>query len=227
MTKIALVGDYDAAVTAHRAIPVALRLTGRAIDFEWVPTESIASAERVCGFDGLWCVPASPYRSQAGALTAIRYARETLVPFLGSCGGFQHAIVEYARNALGWSDAMHAEETPAGEGRAVISKLQCALVEVRDRVRLTAGSRIAAAYGRDDVDEAFHCRYGVARDFASLLLQGPLRATGHAVDGEVRAVELDAHPFFVATLFQPERAALAGRPAPLVDAFVAACQSRA
>jgi len=55
------------------------------------------------------------------------------------------------------------------------------------------------------------------------VLAGPLRATGHDEDGEVRAIELDDHPFFVATLFQPERAALAGRRAPLVEAFVRAC----
>lgn len=215
--KIGLIGDYDESVTAHRAIERALQ----DVAHEWIATDSIHSNDRVSGFDGLWCVPASPYRSQSGALTAIRFARERALPFLGTCGGFQHAILEYAQNVLGWSDAVHGEESQ--EGRAVIAELQCSLVEVNDSVRLVAGTRIAAAYGREEIREGYHCRYGVAPDFEALLESGPLRVTARDRDGAVRAVELDQHPFFVATLFQPERAALAGEPVPLVNAFLAAC----
>lgn len=64
-----------------------------------------------------------------GALIAIRYARENSIPFLGTCGGFQHAILEYARNVLGWSDAAHAETDTTG--RMVIAPLTCSLVEKR------------------------------------------------------------------------------------------------
>ena len=69
-----------------------------------------------------------------GALRAIRFARETPRPFLGTCGGFQHALIEYARSVLGWADADHAESAP-GAGRAVVSPLSCALVEAIDVVR--------------------------------------------------------------------------------------------
>ena len=79
-----------------------------------------------------------------GALRAIRFAREQRVPFLGTCGGFQHAVIEYARHALGRADAGHAETTPGAE-RAVLGALACSLVEVSDEVRLQPGSRIAAA----------------------------------------------------------------------------------
>src|SRR5262245_50686636 len=100
MPTIALIGDYDASVTAHQAIPLALKLAGERLDFptsfEWVPTDQIESATRVAKFDAVWCVPASPYRSTEGALTAIRFARETRLPYLGTCGGFQHAVLEYA-----------------------------------------------------------------------------------------------------------------------------------
>jgi CTP synthase (UTP-ammonia lyase) len=167
-------------------------------------------------------VPASPYRSMAGALTAIRHAREAGVAFLGTCGGFQHAVVEYARDVLGWADAEHAETAP-GAARAVISPLECSLVEASGRVRLFPGSRIAAAYGAEATTEQYHCRYGLSREFRAELLTGPLRAAADDATGEVRAVELDGHPFFVATLFQPERAALDGEAAPLVNAFVKAC----
>jgi CTP synthase (UTP-ammonia lyase) len=221
--RIGLVGDYDATVPAHRAIPMALNLAAAALSLgvtaEWVPTDDITGESRVAAFDGLWCVPASPYRSMDGALRAIRFARENARPFLGTCGGFQHAVIEYARNVLGWADAEHAESSPEAR-RAVISPLACALVEVTDVIRFRDGSRIAAAYGCAEAREGYHCRYGLNPEFQDALVSGPLRASAHDAAGDVRAVELDAHPFFVATLFQPERAALAGRLPPLVRAFV-------
>ena len=223
---VGLIGDYSESVPAHRAIAPALqRAAGalhREVAFEWIPTEEVTSVSRIARFDGLWCVPASPYRSMEGALLAIRHARESAVPFLGTCGGFQHAVVEYARNVLGWADAQHAETAP-GAARAVISPLACALVETTGLVRLFPGSRIAAAYGVSETTEGYRCRYGLNPEFQAALVAGPLRAAADDETGEIRAVELDGHPFFVATLFQPERAALRGESAPLVTAFVGAC----
>lgn len=222
-TRIGLVGDYDETVTAHRAIPAALALAGEAatapIHFEWIPTEEIEDDSRVQGFDGLWCVPASPYRSMDGALLAIRFAREQGRPFLGTCGGFQHAILEYARNVLGWADAEHAETTP-GAARLVITPLACALVEKTDTIRFRQGSMVAAAYGTLEATEGYHCNYGINPGFLAAIVSGPLRVSGEDQAGEVRAVELQDHPFFVATLFQPERAALTGQTPPLVTAFL-------
>ena len=223
---IGLVGDCDPSVPAHQAIPLALGQAGEALGFEvrleWIPTDEIRSMSRLSGFDGLWCVPASPYRSMDGALLAIRHAREGAVPFLGTCGGFQHAVVEYARNVLGWADADHAETAPDA-ARAVIAPLACALVETMGPVRLFPGTHIAAAYGATETREGYRCRYGLNPEFQAALVAGPLRAAADDASGEVRAVELDGHPFFVATLFQPERAALTGRTPPLVAAFARAC----
>jgi CTP synthase (UTP-ammonia lyase) len=223
---VGLVGDYNQSVPAHQAIPLALKRAADAkqieVEFEWIPTVEITSAARIASFDGIWCVPASPYQSMEGALLAIRHAREGAIPFLGTCGGFQHAIIEYARNVLGWADAEHAETAP-GAARSVISPLECALVETVDLVQLFAGTRIAAAYGVREVEEGYRCRYGLNPQFRAALLSGPLRVAADDAAGDVRVVELDGHPFFVATLFQPERAALREEAAPLVNAFVGAC----
>ena len=223
--SIGLVGDYDAEVAAHRAIPAALGSAAAALGvelrFQWLGTAEIADGSVLSEFAGVWCVPASPYRSMEGALLAIRSAREHRTAFLGTCGGFQHAIIEYARNVLGWKDAEHAETAPDAE-RAVISPLSCALVEATGAVRFLPGTRIASAYGAPEAVEGYRCRYGLNPQFQAALVSGPLRASAEDPSGEVRAVELDDHPFFVATLFQPERAALQGRRAPLVEAFVRA-----
>lgn len=223
---IGLIGDYDATVPAHQAISLALALASETVDvgvrFEWIPTEELTSAARVVGFDGVWCVPASPYRSMAGALIGIRHGREGGVPFLGTCGGFQHAVVEYARNVLGWVDADHGETAPQA-ARQVITLLECPLVEVAAPIRLLPGTRLASAYAADEVMESYHCRFGFNPEFRAALTTGLLRPAAEDQNGEVRGVELQGHPFFVATLFQPERAALQNRPVPIVNAFVRAC----
>ncbi|TAM96208.1 MAG: hypothetical protein EPN40_09260 [Rhodanobacteraceae bacterium] len=223
--KVGLIGDRDDAVTAHRAIPLALRMAGdacgAAIEPIWVPTEHVDGGTVLEDFDGLWCVPASPYRNMDGALTSIRFARENSVPFLGTCGGFQHTIIEYARNALGWQDAKHAETSPEAL-RPVIVPLLCSLVEVTDAVHLVEGSRLELAYGTTEAVEGYHCSYGLGDDFRKAVASGPLKITATDDAGDVRGIELEGHPFFVATLFQPERSALKGCVPPPVRAFTQA-----
>jgi CTP synthase (UTP-ammonia lyase) len=225
--SIALIGDYDPGVTAHRAIPRAVELASHGVEtppvIVWLPTETAvaASDEALSQYAGFWCVPGSPYKSMDGALRAIRFAREQKRPFLGTCGGFQHAIVEYARSVLGLVDADHQESNPDAR-LPLITPLQCALVEVEDRIFLRSGSRTAEIYGQSVIDEPYHCRFGLNREFAAKFENGPLRVAGVDLQGEVRAVEMENHPFFFGTQFQPERAALAGRNHPLVAAFVAA-----
>ena len=220
--RIALVGDYNADVIAHQAIPLALDDAAAVlevpVEYRWVATRDVHNADSLADFDGIWLVPASPYQNTEGALIAVRYARENSLPFLGTCGGFQHAILEYARNVMGWEDAAHAETDT--EGRMVIAPLACSLVEKSDTIELRANTLIARAYGRDSIEEGYHCNYGISADFAEALKSLPLRVTGWDDNGDIRAVELVTHPFFVATLFQHERNALAGRPAPLVQAFL-------
>ena len=224
--SIALIGDYDPQVTAHQAIPVALGMiaeqSGHNVQFDWLATDQIHVDTPLAHYDGFWCVPGSPYNSEAGALRAIRFAREQQRPFLGTCGGFQHALLEFSRNVLGWTDAEHGETSPDSP-RAVLTPLTCSLVEAVDSIHLVAGSLIAKAYETSEIHEGYRCRFGVNPQFEKKLLTPPLRAVGHDSAGDLRAIELTDHVFFVATLFQPERAVLNGQIPPLVRAFVEAC----
>jgi CTP synthase (UTP-ammonia lyase) len=231
MLHIGLIGDFNPGVTAHVAMPRAIDLAARRLALEavaaWLPTPSLedgAEAE-LAGFDGLWCVPASPYESMEGALHAIRFARERGIPFLGTCGGSQHALIEYARNVLYLSEADHAETNP-GAALPLIVPLACSLVEVNDAIIFKPGSRIAAIYGKSEVVEQYHCSFGLNPHYHELFDAGNLRITGFDRNGEARAFELEGHPFYIATLFQPERSALADVTHPLVVAYLqAAAQS--
>ena len=230
-TFIALVGDHDLEVVAHRAIPKALGLAalslGRTVDAVWVATERIAEDEEEAlgHVDAVWCVPASPYRSTEGALAAIRRARERGMPFLGTCGGFQHAVIEFARNVAGIEGAGHAETAPEGEA-LVISPLACALRDVAGRVSFVEGSRLYGIYGPAPVEEEYMCGFGLNPEYRERLEAHGLRFTGFDPEGAVRAMELPEHPFYVATLFQPERAALHGHTPSLVRAFVHAAAAK-
>ena len=188
----------------------------------WVHTSTITEAHaQFADFDGIWCVPASPYANMMGALAAIRYARERGRPFLGTCGGFQHALLEYARNVCGMPEAKHAETDPDAPLR-LIAPLACSLVEQSDEILLAEGGQFRRTYGRERITEGYHCSYGLNREYESRIFRDDLKATAHDRNGEVRGVELSGHPFFVAALFQPERRALTGEVPPLVAAFVTA-----
>lgn len=226
--RIALIGDHDPSVTAHRAIPLALGLAaealGLAVTPTWLATDTIAGTAQLEAFDGFWCVPASPYRSEEGALTAIRYARTAGRPFLGTCGGFQHALLEYARNALGWQGVGHAESDP-NSAIQLVQRLSCSLVEVSAAIHLRPGTRLRALYAEARIEEGYRCNYGLDERYRAELEASGLCFSGIDDAGEVRALELPDHPFFVATLFQGERAALRGQVPPLARGLLEACRA--
>ena len=227
LVNIAIVGDRDDSIAAHGAIPLALSNAASALDvdlvFEWLASDRIPDRAHLAGFDAFWVAPGSPYRSLDGVLRAIGFARTAGRPLLGTCGGFQHAILEFARHVLDWPDAMHAESDP-GVGRPVISALECSLVEARGRVTLAPGSRIASAYAASTAPTIYRCRYGLNPAFREAMTGGPLRGVAEDEHGDLRAVELEGHPFFVATLWQPERAALEGQRVALAEALVDAAR---
>lgn len=240
MCRIALIGERDPQKVAHAAIPRALELArsnlGVRLDWDWIATDRIFNpAQTLDGFAGIWVVPGSPYSDMAGALAAIRYAREQSVPFLGTCGGFQHALIEFARNVAGIRDADHAETAPAvsalsksaGGGRAegpplVVTPLSCSMVDQSDVITFTPGSRLHTLFSGTPARGEYHCNYGPNPAFRPQLESAGLRFTGFAANGEIRAGELASHPFFLGTLFQPERSALRGERHPVIEAFVQA-----
>lgn len=228
--RIALVGDCDPGIRAHAAIPMALHLAADemngAVHPSWIGTHTLTKAaapKLLEPFHGIWCVPGSPYRSMEGALRAIRFARETPRPFLGTCGGFQHAIIEAMRNVAGLKDADHAESNP-GAKMPVIARLACSLSGRGGIIRLQAGTRLAAAYRRHEVTESFNCNFGFDARYEEQLAASGLKISGRDPAGEARVVELPGHPFFIATLFQPERSAFTARSHTLIKSFLEAAR---
>lgn len=222
--KIALVGDYDRDVLAHRVIPEALAASATALatplEPQWIHSSEVDQAA-LAQVDALWCVPLSPYAEPEAVIGAIRYARETELPFLGTCAGYQHALLEYARNVLGFAHADSAEDNPQ-TSMPLISALACRLADEEERVLLQRGSRLAQIYQSETVVEQYNCGFGFNPDYRSIFVDSSLHFSAFDESGEPRAFELEGHRFFFATAFQPERSALHGLTHPLITALLMA-----
>jgi CTP synthase (UTP-ammonia lyase) len=225
--RIGVVGDYQDGNQTHRATGAAIahaaeRRNVRA-EVSWIATPDVqdAAEHALAGCDALLIAPGSPYRSMRGALEAITYARTRDLPLLGTCGGFQHLVIEFARNVAGIRDAAHAEYDPTAS-RLLVNRLACSLVGQVMDVRLIEGSLAHRAYRSAGATERYYCQFGLNPDYIGTLTRNGLAISGVDQDGEVRVVELPGHRFFVGTLFVPQASSMPGRPHPLISAYLAA-----
>jgi CTP synthase (UTP-ammonia lyase) len=229
MARIALVGDRSANVRAHARIPALidalLERDGIALDAYWIATPDVAACD-LGRFDAIWLVPGSPYDSAAGAIAAVRTAREQGLPFLGTCGGFQHALLEFARDVCGLPTVENAEVTPEADEHLIV-RLECSLKGHEEAVMIVPGTRAAKISGPGRRTERYHCDYGLNSAYLEQLSQGGLSFSGFDDDGQVRIAELPGHPFFVATLFQPELHGDGSQPHPIIVAMAQAAAEHA
>lgn len=224
MKKLAILGDFNPSSETHLATNAAVEHSKKALGIElessWISTADI-SEDRLRCFHGFWVAPGSPYRNMERALFAIQFARENNIPILGTCGGFQHMIVEYARNVLGHKNAQHAEYEPDAP-ELFITELACSLRGREMKLNVTPDSKVASLYGRLQVKEKYYCSYGVSPDYIDLFQNGPIHIVGSDDEGELRILEYPDHPFFVGTLFVPQSSSTQERPHPVVSGFLQA-----
>jgi CTP synthase (UTP-ammonia lyase) len=150
--RIGIIGDFNPANPTHlftdAAIQHAAQALGTPLESTWLPTDQ---PTRYQEFQGLIGSPGSPYRNFDRALAGIRHARENEIPYLGTCGGSQHLMIEYARNVMGIADAAHAEEDP-NASCLFVTPLSCSLVgktlEVTIRPRPDAAHPLVLAFCR-------------------------------------------------------------------------------
>jgi CTP synthase (UTP-ammonia lyase) len=228
--NVVVIGDFDGSYAPHIATNAAISHSARALGVEasvaWLDTETLeADPRRVGVADVLWCAPGSPYRSLAGALAALRFGRENAVPTLGTCGGCQHIILEFARNVLGFEDAEDANYNPYGS-RLFISALECSLAGKAMPVNLEPGSIVAQCYNTGRGIEHYYCNFGLNAAYRQIIEDGGLRVAGVDDDGDARVFELRGHPFYVGTLFVPQNRSTVEEPHPLVTALLSAGANR-
>jgi CTP synthase (UTP-ammonia lyase) len=236
--RIAILGDFDPASPTlpkvnssleHAAAK--LKLT---IEPQWIPTPSLAEPngqKMLENFDGIWAAPGSPYKSFQGMLNGIEFARRRDWPFLGTCGGFQYAFIECARNVLGIKDADTAENN-SGSKNIIIYPVACAVPNRAagapklsgpvPEIRLRPGSYLQTFYTKDTVVEEFFCNFEVNPEYEWAAMEAGFPVVARGPQGEIRAIESPTHRFYIATLFQPQLSSKPDKPHPLVLAFVQA-----
>ncbi|MEV6603126.1 gamma-glutamyl-gamma-aminobutyrate hydrolase family protein [Kutzneria sp. NPDC051319] len=214
--RVALVGDRSADVHSHERLDTLIPHLRAQID--WVGSDTVTDS--IGDYDGIWVIPGSPYKDKDSVLFAIETARQRGIPYLGTCGGFQHALIEYGRNVLGFADADDVQYDPDAP-TAFITPLACSLVGETAPLHLTSGSRLAEVYGgAESTVETYHCKYGLNPEYIDAIVHSPMQITGWDAEKAPRAVELPEHPFFIGTLFQPELSSTPSAVHPLIERYV-------
>jgi len=204
-------------------------------DIEWISAEDLISGSveaRLSNLDGLVIPGGFGHRGVEGKLEAVEYARTSGIPYFGLCLGLQCAVIEFARNVVGWSGANTTENDPDTRHPVI------ALLEEQSQVTQKGGtmrlgeyestlapnSICRQCYGQDTIVERHRHRYEFNPEFRDQLEAAGLRVTGTSANGElVEIVELEGHPWFVAVQFHPEFTSRFLSPHPLFRGFIRSC----
>ena len=235
---VALVGKYVSLHDAYISVVEALKHGGitnhTTVNIKWIDSETVTkenAEELLADVNGILVPGGFGSRGIEGKICAITYARTHGKPFLGLCLGMQLAIVEYARNVVGYRDA-HSIELDPNTTHPVIALMpdQNGVEDIGGTLRLGAypcvldkNSRAYELYGEETIYERHRHRYEVNNDYRAVLTEKGLRLSGTSPDGRiVEMCELTEHPFYVATQGHPELKSRPNRPHPLFRGFVAA-----
>jgi CTP synthase len=207
-------------------------------NIQWVESDDIErrGPDRVlAGVDGIIVPGGFGGRGIEGKILAIRHAREKQVPFLGLCLGMQCAVIEFARNVAGLKDANSSEFAPEGPTSVIDLMSDQRTVEKKGGTMrlgsypcvLEKGSRAHEAYGTTEIQERHRHRYEFNNVYRDQLTKHGLVLSGLSPDSRlVEIVELQQHPWFLATQFHPEFNSRPRRPHPLFKGFIQAALRR-
>ncbi|UTR12234.1 CTP synthase [Evansella sp. LMS18] len=236
--KIALVGKYVALQDAYLSVAEALKHAGYRFDadveIEWVHSEDVTRenvSELLAGMDGILVPGGFGDRGVEGKIAAIEYARINKIPFLGICLGMQLASVEFARNVLGLEGAHSSELNP--DTKYPIIDLLPEQIDIEDfggtlrlglyPCKLQEGTAAYRAYEDTVVYERHRHRYEFNNTYREQMAEAGFIFSGTSPDGRlVEIIEIEDHPYFVASQFHPEFVSRPTRPQPLFRDFIEA-----
>ena len=234
--RIALVGKYiqlhDAYISVVESLKHAAWANNADVDIKWVDSETVTDenvADILSDVTGILVPGGFGDRGIEGKISAIRYAREHKVPFLGLCLGMQLSIVEFARHVIGYSDAHSIELNPSTTHPVIhLMPDQEGIDDIGGTLRLGSypcvlnpKSKAYAAYGETTIHERHRHRYEVNNDYRTVLSENGMLLSGLSPDGRiVEMIEITDHPWFVATQAHPELKSRPNRPHPLFKDFI-------
>ncbi|MBM3440602.1 MAG: CTP synthase, partial [Bacteroidetes bacterium] len=241
--NIGLIGKYIELQDAYKSILEAFVHAGAMneckvnvvnIHSEYINDENVA--EKLSELDGLLVAPGFGNRGIEGKVVAIRHARENGLPFFGICLGMQMAVVEFARNVLGWKDA-HSFEMNNETTHPVIDLMEAQkqITAMGGTMRLGAypcdvqtGTLAHRIYGNNHISERHRHRYEFNNRFLADFENAGMLASGkNPASGLVEIMEVPEHPFFIGVQFHPELKSTVENPQPIFVHFIAAAKTYA
>jgi CTP synthase len=236
--RIGLIGKYVELKDAYKSIAEAFIHAGVAnecrVKLEWIHSERLDEANvasKISGLNGIVVAPGFGGRGIDGKIIAIRYARENNIPFFGICLGMQCAVIEFARNVLGWADA-HSTEIDSETKHPVIDLMdeQKKVTAKGGTMRLgeyacaiTKGTKALQAYGKSKIAERHRHRYEFNNKYFQKFEDAGMIASGINPDNNlVEIIELKDHPWFLGVQYHPEYKSTPENPHPLFVRFVKA-----
>ncbi len=240
--KVALVGKYvqlnDAYLSVVEALRHACLAQNASLNIHWICAEQIEANgpdKLLKGMDAVVVPGGFGNRGVDGKVSAIRWAREQRVPFLGLCLGMQCAVIEWARHQAGLKEATSAELNQHSD-HPVIHLLpeQQDVVDMGGTMRLGVypcrlkqNTMAQSLYGEQVVYERHRHRYEFNNSYRNLFLESGYTISGTSPDGRlVELIELPSHPFFAACQYHPEFLSRPGKPHPLFRGLIEAAQLR-
>lgn len=236
---IGLVGKYvelhDAYLSIAEALKHACIANDAKIKIKWIPAEDVTDAnvnEILGDVDGVLVPGGFGERGLEGKIAAIKYARLNNVPFLGICLGMQMAVVEFARNVLGYENAHSTEVSPLTTHPVI--DLMADQINNLDNIggtlrlggyacKLKNGTRAYEAYGKEEIRERHRHRYEFNNKYRDEIEKAGLKVAGVNEERDlVEIVELENHPWFVGVQFHPEFTSRPDEPNPIFKAFIKA-----
>lgn len=236
--NVGLIGKYVELQDSYKSILEAFIHAGAAnetkvnvisVHSEYLDDENIA--EKLSGLDGILVAPGFGGRGIEGKVDAVRYARENNIPFFGICLGMQMAVIEYARNIVGLSDANSTEMNETTTNPVIdLMEEQKTITDKGGTMRLGAwkcdlkeGTLAHQIYGKSNISERHRHRYEYNSKYAEQLEKSGLIASGvNPETGLVEIVEIKNHPFFIGVQYHPEYKSTVANPHPIFVSFVAA-----
>jgi CTP synthase len=235
--KIGLIGKYVELQDSYKSIVESVIHAGVSneckVKITWIHSSEITDenvAEKLRGLRGIIVAPGFGERGIEGKISAIKFARENNLPFLGICLGMQCAVVEFGRNVLGYKEA-HSKEMNPNTPYPVISMMeeQKSITEKGGTMRLGAypckvakGTKAFEIYKKEEISERHRHRYEFNNEFLSDYENAGMIASGINPSGLVEMIELKDHPWFLAVQFHPEYKSTVTNPHPLFVEFVKA-----
>ncbi len=243
---IGIVGKYTSLLDSYKSLAEALTHGGFAnkvkVNLKWVDAEIFEKDDCVKDIecvDGILVPGGFGNRGIEGKIKAVQFARERKIPYFGICLGMQMAVVEYARNIVGLTEANSTEfgecdapvvgmMTEWAKGEALEKRSEKGDMGGTMRLgaydaKLVKGSHVSEIYGVEDISERHRHRYEVNTNYQKQLQDAGLKFSGMSPDGELpEIVEIEDHPWFVAVQFHPELKSRPFEPHPLFASFIEA-----